>query len=144
MKCDCEGASEMMDDGGFGVRWLLVNGRGGLSRSPRSDSNAWQALLRCPRSAHSASTRAIIARAPRKRSPEQCRRGCSNFEERSVARSRLLLGMILQVLLSQEKKQCRAAQISQQRTLKCHNNGKLHRRFFLPATAGGMARPRLK
>ena len=25
MECDCEGASEMVDDGGFGVRWLLMS-----------------------------------------------------------------------------------------------------------------------
>ena len=107
--------------------------------------DAWQTLLRHPRSAHSASARAM-ARAPRECSLEQCRRGCSNFEERSVARSRLPLEMIpaFQLLLSQEKNQCRAAQMSHQRTLKYHNNGHLHRCFFLPATADGMARPRLR
>ena len=54
---------------------------------------ACQTLLIRPRSAHSASAR-VMARAPRGCSPEQCRGGCSNFEERSVARSRLLFEMI--------------------------------------------------
>ena len=64
--------------------------------------DAWQTLLRHPRSAHSASAR-VIARAPRECSPKQCRRGCSNFEERSVARSRLLLEMIPGVAQSGEE-----------------------------------------